>query len=136
MAEKTKVAMNKVTKEALLDLLSNGNVEIVIPSEVTVIDYVDGNIDRADKGLMYWARLEVVSTEELELLKQVGLEENANLLKLKLSGYQNENLNALVGRTLNTAGMELVFDEKKVRDRMDIVGLCFKSELKDLKEVV
>lgn len=135
MAEMTKVAMNKVTKETLLDLLSGGNVEMNIPNEVTVVSYVADSIDRGDKGLMYWARLEVVSTEELELLKKVGLEENANLLKLKLSGYQNENLNALVGRNLDTAGMELVFDEKKIRDRTDIVGLCFKSELKDLKAV-
>lgn len=133
MAEMTKVAMNKVTKETLLDLLSGADIEMDIPSKVTVVDYVADSIDRGDKGLMYWARLEVVSTVELELLKQVGLEENANLLKLKLSGYQNENLDSLVGVTINTAAMELVFDEKKIRDRTDIVGLAFKTELKDLK---
>lgn len=135
MAEMTKVAMNKVTKEVLLELLSGENVDVMIPEKVTVVSYVADSIDRGDKGLIYWARLEVTPTEELNLLKSIGLEENANLLKLKLSGYQNENLNALVGRNLDTAGMELVFDEKKIRDRTDIVGLCFKSELKDLKAV-
>lgn len=135
MTAKTKVAMNKVTKETLLELLSGGNVEMSIPSEVTVVDYVADSIDRGDKGLMYWARLEVVSTEELELLKQVGLEENANPLKLKISGYSNENLNSFVGRTVDTTGMELVFDEKKIRDSKEIVGLCFKADLKDVKVV-
>ena len=133
MSETKKVAMNKVTKESLLELLSGADIEMDIPSKVTVVDYVADSIDRGDKGLMYWARLEVVSTAELELLKQVGLEENANILKVKLSGYQNENLDSLVGVTINTAAMELVFDEKKIRDRTDIVGLAFKTELKDLK---
>lgn len=133
MTETKKVAMNKVTKESLLELLSGADIEMDIPSKVTVVDYVADSIDRGEKGLMYWARLEVTSTEQLQLLQSIGLEENANILKVKLSGYQNENLDSLVGVTINTAAMELVFDEKKIRDRTDIVGLAFKTELKDLK---
>lgn len=136
MTEKTKVAMNKVTKDVLLELLSGENVDVVIPDKVTVISYVADSIDQGEKGLMYWARLEVTSTEELELLQSIGLQENANILKVKLSGYQNENLNNLVGKNLDTSVMELIFDEKKIRDRTDIVGLAFKTELKELKTEV
>ena len=89
-----KIAMSKVTKESLVDVVL-GQSEVVIPNSVTVLNYQTGEFDRGEKGLMYWANLSVVDVEELELLKSVGLEENASLIKLKVSDYNNENLEAL-----------------------------------------
>ena len=87
----------------------------------------------AKKGLMYWANLSVVDVEELELLKSVGLEENASLIKLKVSDYNNENLEALKGKVLDTNAMEIVFVEKKSKVGSEITGLAFKTSFRELR---
>ena len=126
-----KIAMSKVTKESLVDVVL-GQSEVVIPNSVTVLNYQTGEFDRGEKGLMYWANLSVVDVEELELLKSVGLEENASLIKLKVSDYNNENLEALKGKVLDTNAMEIVFVEKKSKVGSEITGLAFKTSFREL----
>ena len=127
-----KIPMTKVTKESLVDVVL-GQSEVVIPNSVTVLNYQTGEFDRGEKGLMYWANLSVVDVEELELLKSVGLEENASLIKLKVSDYNNENLEALKGKVLDTNAMEIVFVEKKSKVGSEITGLAFKTSFRELR---
>ncbi len=131
-----KIPMSKVDKESVLNMLISNENSVKIPQAVEVVDYQTGEFDRGgEKGLMYWANLSVVDAEELELLKSVGLEENAILIKLKVSDYNNENLEVLKGKVLDTKSMEIVFVEKKSKVGNEITGLAFKTSFRNLREV-
>lgn len=130
----SKVAMNNVDKGILLSMISGEDIKINIPKVVKVVDFQTGDFDRGgDKGVMYWANLSVVDSEELALLEQVGLLDNANELKMKISNYQNENLDNLIGVDLKTSGMDVVFTEKNSNRGSEITGLAFKTDLNEIK---
>ena len=103
-----KIAMSKVTKESLVDVVL-GQSEVVIPNSVTVLNYQTGEFDRGEQGVMYWANLEVCSTDELEKLTQVELQENVNVIKLKIADYKEESLDSLIGKVFATHDMEVLF---------------------------
>lgn len=130
-----KISMAKVDKEALLAMAIGEDVVISIPSKVKVMDYQTGTFKRDSGEEMFWANLMVADSEELALLEKVGLEENANMLKVKLAGYNNQNLNNLLGAELATDNMGAVFLEKKTRIGIDIVGMAFKADLNGLRAV-
>ncbi|KAA1035162.1 hypothetical protein ERX35_011195, partial [Macrococcus equipercicus] len=81
------IAMNKVNKDVLLEMLQGENLQVVIPSVVKVVDYQTGYFTNKDGEEIPYASLKVVDLEELEKLQSVGLEENANEVKVKLKGY-------------------------------------------------
>lgn len=130
-----KISMNKIDKDMLLSMLVSGRVDLKIPQVVEIVDYQTGEFDRGDKGIMYWANLTVVDAEEIELLRGINLEENASPIKMKLTGYDNEDLSVLKGKVIDTSEMELAFTEKKTRVGNEIVGLAFKTDLNGLREV-
>lgn len=130
-----KIMMNKVDKDVLVEIIS-GRAEVSIPETVIVGSVQTGSFDRGEKGLMCWANMVVYSSDELELLTSVGLEENANELKLKLANYQNENLDNWIDKKIDVSEFEVVLVEKKGnRGTTDIVGLAFRAEIADLREI-
>lgn len=130
-----KNSMNNVDKDAILKMLVSGEIDVKIPKAVEVVDFQNGEFDRGEKGIMYWANLTVVDAEEIELLRGINLEENASPIKMKLTGYDNEDLSVLKGKVIDTSKMELVFTEKKTRVGNEIVGLAFKTDLNGLRAV-
>ncbi|MDT2371328.1 hypothetical protein P6Z85_14555 [Enterococcus faecium] len=130
-----KISMNKVDKAAVLEILSGGDYAVDFPARVTVVDFDGGTIDQGEKGKMPWAKLIVASTDELKKLATVGLEDNANLITVKLASYEGENLNAYVGKVISTEPAEVVFQEKRSPRGTDIVGMAFKMELGQVKVV-
>lgn len=125
-----KISMNKIDKDMLLSMLVSGRVDLKIPKAVEVVDFQNGEFDRGEKGIMYWANLTVVDAEEIELLRSIGLEDNATLIKMKITGYENEDLSPLIKEVLDTSETELIFVEKKNKlGGSEIVGLAFKEDL-------
>ena len=129
-----KIAMSKVTKESLVDVVL-GQSKVVIPNSVTVLNYQTGEFDRGEQGVMYWANLEVCSTDELEKLTQVELQENVNVIKLKIADYKEESLDSLIGKVFATHDMEVLFLDKKTPRGVDINGMALKTSLKELQEI-
>lgn len=130
-----KIGMDKVDKEVLLELVTTSELELVIPSKVTVKKFNTGSIERKNQEPMAWANLEVSDSEELRVLSELGYEDNVGITRIKIANYSSEPLDYLVGKEVSTEGMEIVFHEKKVGNRTDIDSLAFRSELKDIKVV-
>lgn len=129
------IGMNKVDKQALVEIACGAEMQVDFPNKVVVLDFEGGTIDQGEQGKMAWAKLIVGSAEELRKLKSVGLEENVNELTLKLAKYNGENLNDLVGKTISTDSADIVPLEKRSPRGTDIVGLAFKMELGQVKVV-
>lgn len=123
------VSMNKVNKDVLLEAVT-GEVNVKVPATVEVLDTQTGTI-KQESGEMKWGSLTVADTEELELLRSVGLEDNVNQLKVKLADYKGEDISILVGQLLDTSTMELVFIEKRTPRGTQIDGIAFRTTLSD-----
>lgn len=121
------VSMNKVNKDVLLEAVT-GEVNVKVPATVEVLDTQTGTI-KQESGEMKWGSLTVADTEELELLRSVGLEDNVNQLKVKLADYKGEDISILVGQLLDTSNMELVFIEKRNPRGTQIEGMAFRTTL-------
>ncbi|WP_211360032.1 hypothetical protein, partial [Macrococcus equipercicus] len=80
-----------------------------------------------------YASLKVVDLEELEKLQSVGLEENANEVKVKLKGYGGEQLESLLGANVLTTNLDLQFNEKNTKYGSIIEGLIFSAEISSLQ---
>lgn len=129
----TNVSMDKVNKEALLQIVT-GEVNVRVPQTVEVLDTQSGVIKQEDGTEMQWASLAVADTEELELLRSINREELAPQLKVKLADYKGEDVGLLVGQLLDTSTMQLVFIEKRNPRGTQIEGLAFRTTVADLKE--
>lgn len=127
------VSMNKVNKDVLLEALT-GELNVKIPAVVEVLDTQTGAIKQEDGTEMKWASLTVVDSEELEVMRSVGYEDNANQLKVKLADYKGDDISLLIGQLLDTSNMELVFIEKRNPRGTQIEGLAFRTTVEDLKE--
>lgn len=128
-----KVAMNKVRKDVLLEMLQGENLQVVIPSVVRVVDYQNGYFTNKDGEEIPYASLKVVDLEELEKLQSVGLEENTNEIKVKLRGYSGEQLESLLGVDVLTTNFDLQFNEKNTKYGSIIEGLIFSAEISSLQ---
>lgn len=124
------VSMNNVNKDVLLEAVT-GEVNVKVPATVEVLDTQTGVIKQENGKETQWASLTVADTEELELLRSVGLEDNVSPLKVKLADYKGEDVNILVGQLLDTSNMELVFIEKRNSRGTQIEGIAFRTTLAD-----
>lgn len=127
------VSMNKVNKDVLLEALT-GEVNVKIPATVEVLDTHTGVIKQENGADTQWASLTVADTEELELLRSVNLEENVSQLKVKLADYKGEDVSLLIGHSLDTSNMELVFVEKRNPRGTQIDGVAFRTTVANLTE--
>ena len=124
------VSMDKVNKDVLLQVVT-GEVNVKVPQTVEVLDTQTGIIKQENGTETQWASLTVTDSEDLELLRSIGLEENASQLKVKLADYKGEDVNLLVGQLLDTTNMELVFTEKRTPRGTQIEGIAFRTTLAD-----
>lgn len=124
------VSMDKVNKDVLLQVVI-GEVNVKVPQTVEVLDTQTGVIKQENGAETQWASLTVTDSEDLELLRSIGLEENASRLKVKLADYKGEDVNLLVGQLLDTTNMELVFTEKRTPRGTQIEGIAFRTTLAD-----
>ena len=124
------VSMDKVNKDVLLQVVT-GEVNVKVPQTVEVLDTQTGVIKQENGMETQWASLTVTDSEDLELLRSIGLEENASQLKVKLADYKGEDVNLLVGQLLDTTNMELVFTEKRTPRGTQIEGIAFRTTLAD-----
>lgn len=124
------VSMDKVNKDVLLQVVT-GEVNVKVPQTVEVLDTQTGVIKQENGTETQWASLTVTDSEDLELLRSIGLEENASQLKVKLADYKGEDVNLLVGQLLDTTNMELVFTEKRTPRGTQIEGIAFRTTLAD-----
>ncbi|MFT9225007.1 hypothetical protein [Liquorilactobacillus satsumensis] len=129
-----KITMNKIDESTLLDLVLG---QVAIPKTVKVVDYQNGDIDRGDKGLLYWANLQVVDTEQLAKLASIGMEDNADVLKLKLANYDNQNLADYVGTVLDVSNAGLVFTKSRATGNRsaEINGVAFRQNFDELEVI-
>lgn len=127
------VSMNKVNKDVLLQVVT-GEVNVTVPAVVEVLDTQSGVIKQEDGTEMQWARLTVVDSEELELLRTINKEELAPQLQVKLAEYKGEDVGLLVGQLLDTTNMEIVFIEKRNPRGSQIEGLAFRTRVADLAQ--
>lgn len=138
-----KISMNKVTKAAIIEMLETREVNVDIPDTVVITGYSTGELEAgADGNKKPWLRFDAVSAKELDLLKQVGLEDNANSIKVKIANYagpyvgdEDSRLNKFVGHKFSTEDMALTLQEKKSRFGSDITGVAFRTTLESLREV-
>lgn len=125
--------MDKVNKDILLQVVT-GEVNVRVPQTVEVLDTQTGTIKQEDGTEMQWASLTVADTEDLDLLRQIGREELAPQLKVKLADYKGEDVGLLVNQFLDTTNMQIVFMEKRTPRGTQIEGLAFRTTVEDLKE--
>lgn len=127
------VSMNNVNKDVLLEALI-GEVNVKIPATVEVLDAQTGVIKQENGTEMQWGSLTVTDSEDLEKLRSIGLEENASQLKVKLADYKGEDISLLIGHSLDTSNMELVFVEKRNPRGTQIDGVAFRTTVANLTE--
>lgn len=127
------VSMNKVNKDILLQAVT-GEVNVKVPAVVEVLDTQTGTIKQENGTETQWASLTVADSEELEVMRSVGYEDNVNQLKVKLADYKGEDVSLLVGHLLDTSNMELVFIEKRNPRGTQIEGIAFKTTLANTAE--
>lgn len=128
--------MNKANQDAVLSCLLNPKEnEIYVPDSIKIMSLESGEIENGNR-VTKWIKFACVSVEELEKLASVGLEENANEIKMKVSGYQGEDFGNLIGAVLETSDLAIEFDEQKRGNRSSIAGLCFRANMNDLKKAV
>lgn len=125
--------MNKVNKDILLQAVT-GEVNVKVPAVVEVLDTQTGTIKQENGTETQWASLTVADSEELEVMRSVGYEDNVNQLKVKLADYKGEDVSLLVGHLLDTSNMELVFIEKRNPRGTQIEGIAFKTTLANTAE--
>lgn len=130
-----KVGMDKLNKDILLEIITEEKIGLHVPKKVTVRKINTGQIERKDKEPLLWASVEVSDSEELQKLTEMGYEDNVGVIKLKIANYMNESLEYLVGKELDTEGLEVVFDEKKTPRGTELKGLAFRTELNQVKVV-
>lgn len=127
-----KVSMNNVDTDVLLYLVVGEDVQVNIPSVVKVSSFNVGTY-KDNKGDSHpWGNLTVCDADELKKLASVGLEHDVQELKIKLKGYQDEDLKTYVGKNLDVSDLDLVFTTDF---RNNINGLAFRGNLAELKEV-
>lgn len=130
-----KLGMSNVDKDTLLELVVGNELALVIPKTVVVRDIDSGSIDRKDKEPLLWATLKVSDSEELKALTDLGYEENVSIIKLKIVQYGGESLDYMIGKTVDTSDLEIVFDEKNTPRGTTLRGLAFRSKLQEIKVV-
>lgn len=133
--EMKKIGMDKLNKDILLEIITGEKIALHVPKKVTVRKINTGQIERKNKEPLLWASIEVSDSEELQKLTEMGYEDNVGVIKLKIANYMNEPLDYLVGRELETDGLEMVFDEKNTPRGTELRGLAFRTELENIKAV-
>lgn len=126
-----KLSMHEVNEEFLLKFLEE-NEGVNVPNQVTVNKLNEGEYEARDGSKKPWVSFDVVGVEEYATLSSVGLENLASVMKVKISNYEGENVQRFVGANIsvNNAKLEFVKDKYK-----NIIGLCFRMELKDIEVV-
>lgn len=112
--------------ERLLEAISDGGI-LDVPKEVEVVDIATGELDNGNK----WATLVTSSSEELEALRGIGMEDRAGKIKVSLKGYNGEDVEKLIGKKLDTSVFAIDFDVKGKFKQ--IVGAKFISSVGSLK---
>lgn len=125
----SKVKMNKINQEDLMELVL-GSLDV--PQEVTILGYSVGDFKTNNGEVRPWANFECTDTHELDLLKSVGLEENAGIIKFKVQDYEGEALDEYLGKNIDVSTTPTVFVTDKNKN---ISGLAFRDILENLKEV-
>lgn len=124
-----KIKMNNITQEDLMELVL---VTLEVPKEVEILGFTVGDFKTNDGQVRPWANFDCVDTIELDLLKSVGLEENASIIKFKVQDYNGEVLSGYVNKKIDVSSTSKVFVTDKNKK---ITGLAFRGLLESLKEV-
>lgn len=125
----SKIKMNKISQDELMGLVLSS---LEVPQEVEIVDLVIGDFKTNTGEIRPWANFECVDTYELELLKSVGLEENASIIKFKIQDYEGESLQRYLNKKIDVSDTPKVFITDKNKN---ISGLAFRDTLENLKEV-
>lgn len=123
-------AMNKLDEKGLIDLVIESEL-VKLPGTIRVMETREGEFVNSDKEVIKYASMMVADLEELEALTSIGLEDNVNLIRLKISGYKGESLSQFEGKNFDSNNFDIQFH----KTNKGIQSLMFSAELTGLREV-
>ncbi|WP_155974471.1 hypothetical protein [Streptococcus ruminantium] len=93
------VEFNEVAKE-----------QFSLPTEGIVMSFTTGQIEaKDDKPAIPYASLQCAESDEYELYSQINRTSNVPTFKVKLRGFNNQDLSSLVGQTLDLSNAGISF---------------------------
>lgn len=102
---------------------------VTIPTSLKVIDINTGIMNEGEENQRSWANLTVIDTELYEKFESIGQEEYCPTFKVKLKGYNGEDLSQFQDRDISFEDFELTF----VTDRYkQPIGLALVLELNSI----
>lgn len=103
-----------------------------IPETSKVVEINTGIMNEGEENQRYWANLTVVDAELYDKFESIGAEEHCPTFKVKLKGYNGQNLSTLQDSEIRFNRFEVVFLLDKFKQP---IGLGLSVELANMSVI-